>query len=348
MINNGGSFIRGKPFVIASRTKTLRALARLRGFVGRFRQRLSSTTDRAQSARSGSEMTPSYTIATEMLRFSSKREYDDFFSSRSRLFESRWLWGQNLHPSLVRSGGFDGWCGACGCPARFSFESRQDGAIDLREEMVCEHCDLNARHRVSLGLLGELRPDTQATRIYATEQASPAFRWLHRHYPELVGSEYFTDDQELRLKNYLHELLGNDARLRFEDATNLSFEDESFEALVSSDILEHIPDFQTALHNFYRVLVPGGDLVLTVPFRDANQESLLRAEIDASGEIRHLVEPEYHGDPVSPDGVLAFHSFGWDLLDALRECGFESAQWCLPWQPSQAIFSGLWILHARK
>ena len=294
------------------------------------------------------EMTRTYGIAHEMLRFSSKREYDDLLSSNPRLFESRWLWGQYLPGGLIRPGGFDGWCGACEAPARFLFEPRDDGTIDLREQMVCEHCGLNARHRVSLGLLAELCPDSATARVYATEQASPAFRWLKAHYAEAIGSEFFTPDQAGALKSYLHALLGDRAQLEREDVTDLSFEDESFDAVVSSDVLEHVPDFRAALENFYRVLAPGGDLVLTVPFLDASQESLRRAEIDDNGEVRHLVEPEYHGDPVSPDGVLAFHSFGWDLLDALRDFGFESAHWCLPWQPSQAIFSGLWTLHARK
>ncbi len=293
------------------------------------------------------EMIRTSGIENEMLRFSSKREYDALVSSTPRLFESRWLWGQYLPGGLIRPGGFDGWCGACEAPARFSFESGADGTIDLREQMVCEHCDLNARHRVSLGLLAELRPDAE-TRVYATEQASPAFRWLKRRYPGSLGSEFFTEEQGQLLEKYLQALLGEAARLYREDATDLSFEDESFDAVISSDVLEHIPDYQAALENFHRVLAPGGDLVLTVPFLDASQESLRRAEIDENGEIRHLVEPEYHGDPVSSDGVLAFHSFGWDLLDTLRDCGFESAHWCLPWQPSQAIFSGLWTVHARK
>ena len=35
------------------------------------------------------------------------------------------------------------------------------------------------------------------------------------------------------------------------------------------------------------------------------------------------------------------------LLAAVRSAGFWSAHWCLPWDPAQGIFSGLWVLHAR-
>lgn len=303
---------------------------------------------RPKFARPDLDMTETLAIAREMLRFTSKREYDAMLAEQSQLFEARWLVGQRLPLALTQSDGYDGWCGACGASTRFSYEVRADKTVDLREQMICRTCNLNARHRVSLGLLADLHPPGEHARVYLTEQASPAFRWIQARYPEAVGSEFFTREQKPELQAYLRRLLGSHARLNFEDVTRLSFADESFGAIVSSDVLEHVPDFRAALENFHRVLAPSGDLVLTVPFLDADERSVRRAEIDANGDIRHLAEPEYHGDPVSPEGVLAFHSFGWDLLDALRECGFSSAQFCLPWQPAQAILGSLWTIHARK
>lgn len=288
------------------------------------------------------------TLAHETLRFASKREYDAMLAERPELFEARWLTGQRLPLALTRSDGYDGWCAACGTATRFSFDLGADNTIDLREQMVCRACNLNARHRVSIGFLAELHPDAENTRVYVTEQASPAFRWIRAHYPQAVGSEFFTREQEPALQARLGHLLDKQAQLRFEDVTALSFADESFDVILSSDVLEHVPDFDAALAGFRRILAPGGDLVLTVPFLDADATSVRRAEIDVEGEIRHLVEPEYHGDPLSPEGVLAFHSFGWDLLDVLRDRGFSAAQCCLPWQPAQGIFGSLWTIHARK
>jgi len=289
-------------------------------------------------------------LARETLRFESKREYDALLASRPQLFEARWIMGQRLPLALIHTDGYDGYCAACGESTRFFFDIGPDNQIDLREQMICRVCDLNARHRVSIGFLERLHPDVESARVYVTEQASPAFRWIRGRYPQAVGSEFFTSEQQAVLAAHLGHLMGEgeQAQLRFEDVTDLSFADESFDVIVSSDVLEHVPDFRAALAQFRRVLAPGGDLVLTVPFLDADQHSVRRAEIDADGEIRHLVTPEYHGDPLSPEGVLAFHSFGWDLLNELRECGFSSAQCCLPWQPAQAIFGSLWTIHARK
>lgn len=50
------------------------------------------------------------------------------------------------------------------------------------------------------------------------------------------------------------------------DIQNLPFENESWEAIVCNAVLEHVPYPELALYEFYRVLQPGGDLWLEVPF----------------------------------------------------------------------------------
>ena len=49
------------------------------------------------------------------------------------------------------------------------------------------------------------------------------------------------------------------------DAMQLPLASNSFDALVSMDVLEHIPDDKLALKEFYRVLKPGGRVLLSVP-----------------------------------------------------------------------------------
>jgi hypothetical protein len=38
------------------------------------------------------------------------------------------------------------------------------------------------------------------------------------------------------------------------------------------------------------------------------------------------MEPEIHGNPVDETGSLVFQTFGWQLLDDLREAGFETSR----------------------
>lgn len=49
------------------------------------------------------------------------------------------------------------------------------------------------------------------------------------------------------------------------NATALDFEDDAFDAVICSEVLEHLPDYDAALKEIRRVLKPGGRLCITVP-----------------------------------------------------------------------------------
>lgn len=49
------------------------------------------------------------------------------------------------------------------------------------------------------------------------------------------------------------------------DATAIALEDESCEVVICSEVLEHIAEDGVAVREMYRILKPGGHLVLTVP-----------------------------------------------------------------------------------
>lgn len=96
---------------------------------------------------------------------------------------------------------------------------------------------------------------------------------------------------------------------RCEDITKLTFHDNSVDLIVSSDVLEHVPDFTAAIKESARVLVKGGMHVFTVPTSD---KTVKRAEV-VDGKVKHLMPPQYHSDPLNAGGILAFWTFGYDL-----------------------------------
>jgi len=50
------------------------------------------------------------------------------------------------------------------------------------------------------------------------------------------------------------------------DITGIPEPDSSFDAVMCTEVLEHVPSPQIAIHEFARLLRPGGKLVLTAPF----------------------------------------------------------------------------------
>lgn len=221
-------------------------------------------------------------------------------------------------------------CYVCDRPAALSVDymysvDEVDGVAipNWRERLLCPHCGLNNRMRATVHLLEILSRPAPGSSIYVTEQTTPLYHCLSKRYRGVVGSEFLGDACPLGA-------CGPNG-WRNEDLTRLSFATGEYDALVCLDVFEHVPDFRAAIAECFRVLKPGGVLLVTVPFRVDRQENLVRARVRDDGEIEHLMTPEYHGDPLDPEGCLAFYHFGWELLDRLRDAGFAEAETYLYW-----------------
>lgn len=216
----------------------------------------------------------------------------------------------------------DGICHVCRERTHFTYSTE-----NLREDLVCEGCNLINRLRASVWLFEvECRP-RRGSAIYLTEQVTQLYAVLAKRYSKLQGSEYLGSDVPL----------GEVANgVRNESLTELTFDSGSFSGVLSFECFEHIPDYGQAFRECARVLRPGGRMVFSVPFLRDAESTLVRARIRPDGEIEHILEPEYHGDPLTNDGCLCFQHFGWDILDALREAGFSRAWACVYWSQRYA------------
>lgn len=257
--------------------------------------------------------------------------------------KAQWQMAQALPQACVDTG-FSGLCPLCGNAGGFG-RVGEPGSFEVREGLACEHCGNNARMRLGLALLTE-GLDPASARVYLTEQASPGFVWLQRHFAAATGSEFGLDGRHRRRLQRRFEQLGGQGGLCEADITALPNTAASLDAIGCFDVLEHVPDYRAALREFARVLVPGGRLLLTVPFLETVQETLVRATLHADGRIEHHWPAEIHGDPVA-GGVLCYYHFGWDLLDALRAAGFRRAEWLRSFAPGYALF-GVWVLRAER
>jgi SAM-dependent methyltransferase len=160
-----------------------------------------------------------------------------------------------------------------------------------------------------------------------------------KRLPRLMFSDY-------RGPERLGELIDG---VRNEDMCRFTYPDAAFDVILSSDVLEHVPDFRTALAETRRVLRPGGRHVFTVPVVWTRPVTETRARIGDDGEIQHLMPAIYHGRgsgayrfiPVGAD-LLAFTEFGRDIVEYVRDAGFEPEVYAVPGDDTGAltIFAG--------
>lgn len=93
-----------------------------------------------------------------------------------------------------------------------------------------------------------------------------------------VATEVVASDIEDAYLSQLLPLAAKYPNLRLErdDITRSSFELESFDLVLCSEVIEHIADSQTALKEIYRLLRPGGLLILSTPQRYSPLEMIAK------------------------------------------------------------------------
>ena len=97
---------------------------------------------------------------------------------------------------------------------------------------------------------------------------------------------------------------GHRAEVRL-DLQDIELPDGSLDGILSSHVLEHVPDTDRALAELRRVLSPGGSLYLQVPL--------------LQGRTAPPAVPEFHGDDTP-----VFWRFGWDLVERMEAAGFTT------------------------
>ena len=277
----------------------------------------------------------------EALKLEVISSYDEW-RSHVAVSQRRMLEISKLELQLVPShhGAFDlvGFCYVCKKHVPFyvdfeySYEVNGVLTPNWREKLACPNCRLNNRMRAAVQIFEqEFRPRV-GSRIYLAEQTTPLHDWFYRNYPGTIGSEYIGQSVPFGRTDV--------KGIRNESLTKLSFEGGQFDFILSFDVFEHIPAYKKALSECYRCLAQGGTLGFTVPFRKNSESHLVRASIDGKGRIHHLLPPEYHGDPLNKDGCLCFQTFGWQLVDELKEVGFSNVAALIYWSRALGYLGG--------
>jgi SAM-dependent methyltransferase len=211
---------------------------------------------------------------------------------------------------IARGGGYFGLCRLCGGerPARTFFFARRTAWPDnWREALACIRCHGIARWRAVAAVLDRVKPDWRQGRLHEAAPAGAISRYLRRSCTDYVGSHWFGERVAPGAR-------GPDGRHVNEDLERQTFADAAFDVVVTQDVLEHVFEPERALREITRTLRPGGVHVWTVPRHD-DRPTRRRARRHDDGSVEHLLEPEYHDNPIDPQGSLVVTDWGSDTAD---------------------------------
>lgn len=180
---------------------------------------------------------------------------------------------------------------------------------DGEEFKLCIRCRANLRYEMLAMMFRKYCSDLSSKVIVELDHNSPLSK-------QFMGSNNY-------IKTYYSASTSvgfvNGAGLRCEDITQTSFNDSSVDVIISSDVLEHVSNIETAFKETKRILKNGGFHIFTVPPRP---KTIKRAEF-VEGKTRLFMEPDYHSDPLNPEGILAYWDFGVDAIELFSKSGLD-------------------------
>lgn len=226
---------------------------------------------------------------------------------------------EELHRSSAKKLLLDGYSESAGTFVQFDIDlAYSDGQNpNFRERLVCPVTKLNNRQRFISCYTKKVAISKGYKSIFIFEQSTPVYKHISGGLQDtnILGAEY------LGLNYKPGEICRG---MRHEDATALTFNDESFDMVLATDTLSKVPDLEKSIREIHRVIRPGGSFIFSVPFTD-EIKTLPRATYKDKC-INYLHEPRYFSNShTGEQQSLVFYDMGWDLLEILKNSGFKEA-----------------------
>ncbi len=173
-------------------------------------------------------------------------------------------------------------------------------------------CLSTFRHRAVGRVLQRLRLG-RGTHVYELSSRGALCHHLRRTFSRVTVSELFDGMEAGRFRD----------GVQCQDVQGLTYGDATFDLVTSTEVFEHVPDDRRAFAEIHRVLRPGGFLVFTVPLRRRHRHARTgppaRRCHRSPGRARVPRRPA-----ARTRKVLAFRTYGRDILDRLRTAGFDA------------------------
>ena len=213
----------------------------------------------------------------------------------------------------------DGYTDRCTVCGHTGYLRRQETIASIRENYRCTACKASLRYREQARLI--LRHFArEGSEHLAALVSESKFQALQIYEPGLIGpfrkilqvlpgyrTSYFWDD--VMLGKYRDGV-------QCQDLMNLTFEDDSFDLVLSSDIFEHVRKPFVGFKEVNRVLKPGGFHIFSIPSQHPMPAKTI-FRVDTSGAEEVFVLPaHYHSAPMGGRS-LVYTDFGADMVEIM-------------------------------
>jgi SAM-dependent methyltransferase len=180
----------------------------------------------------------------------------------------------------------------------------------LRDYFLCSNCRSIPRERALMLVIEKYYPNWKDLYIH---ESSPSNRGtsikLKENCYNYTPTQYLPDKPlGVVVNGYKNENL-----------ESLTFDDESFDLVITQDVMEHIYYPDKAFKEIARTLKKGGAHIFTVPIINKFNKTEIWALKDDNSQPIFLVNPEYHGNPIDPKGSPVTMHWGFDIINYIKE-----------------------------
>jgi SAM-dependent methyltransferase len=181
----------------------------------------------------------------------------------------------------------------------------------FRDNLLCSNCHSIPRERALFVIIEKYYPNWRNLHIHESSPCSDrGVSFKLQNNAKNYEATYFYHDKPLG------EFVGKYQNQNLESQT---FCDESFDIVITQDVMEHIYEPKKAFSEIARTLKPGGAHIFTVPLINKHNKTEVWATKGSNGTPVFTKTPEWHGNPIDSNGSPVTMHWGFDIVDFIKD-----------------------------